>query len=107
MRNLMYGLALLALTAPAFAQSSSDAPRATTTPPAVSNPSDANKTTAAPVAGKNSFTQEQAMKRLQDHGYSNVMGLTKDAQSIWHGKANKDGKPVTVAVDYQGNITAE
>jgi hypothetical protein len=107
MKKLMCALAVLALSAPAFAQSNSAAPRSTTTPPAVADPSDANKTTAAPVAGKNSFTEEQAMKRLKDHGYSDVTGLMKDDKSVWHGKATKGGQAVKVAVDYQGNITAE
>ena len=91
----------------AFAQTDSSAPRTTTTPPAVANPSDINKTTAAPVAGKNSFTEAQVMKRLTDNGYTTVSGLMKDDQSIWHGKAMKDGKTVAVAVDYQGNVTMQ
>lgn len=92
----------------AFAQNATtDAARTTTTPPAVANTSDINKTTAAPVAGKNSFTESQVMKRLEDNGYTTVSGLMKDDQSVWHGKAMKDGEPVTVAVavDYQGNVT--
>jgi hypothetical protein len=91
---------------PAYGQSNTAAPRTSTTPPAVANPSDTNKTTAAPVAGKNSFTEEQVKERLADNGYTNVSGLRKDDKSVWHGKADKSGKAVTVSVDYQGNITA-
>jgi hypothetical protein len=98
--------AMLLFAVPTFAQSMKDtAPRTTTTPAAVANPNDTAKTTAAPVAGKNSFTEAQTLKRLQDQGYSNVTGLMQDSQSVWHGKAVMSGKPVEVAVDYQGNIT--
>jgi chemotaxis response regulator CheB len=72
--------------------------------PVVSATSPDSKTTAAPVAGANSFTETQARSRLEAHGYSNVSGLTKDDQSIWRGKATKNGTLVSVALDYQGNI---
>ena len=35
-----------------------------------------------------------------------VSELAKDDKSIWRGHAMKDGKAVDVALDYQGNITA-
>lgn len=97
-----------ALAAPAFAQTtpSTTDNRTTTTPPAVSTSNADAKTTAAPVPGKNSFTEGQAKSRLEDHGYSSVSGLHKDDNSVWRGKAMKDGKSVEVAVDFQGNITA-
>lgn len=102
----LYGAVAILIAGSAFAQSNNEAPRTTDKPAAVANPKDVNKTTAAPVPGKNSFTQEQVVKRLQDNGYSGVTGLTKDEQSIWHAKATKAGQPVDVAVDYQGNITS-
>jgi len=74
-------------------------------PPAVSTNS-ANTTTAAPVAGANSFTMAQAQKRIEAQGYTQVSALTKDDKSVWRGHAMKDGKSVDVALDYQGNITA-
>ena len=74
-------------------------------PPAATTDS-ARTTTAAPVAGANSFTMAQAQKRIEDQGYTQVSALTKDAKSIWRGHAMKDGKTVDVALDYQGNITA-
>ena len=67
-------------------------PSASTTPPA--------------VAGANSFTMAQAQKRFEDQGYTQVSALAKDDKSIWRGHAMKDGKAVNVALDYQGNITA-
>jgi hypothetical protein len=78
-----------------------------TTPPAVSTTNADTKTTAAPVAGKNSFTEQQAQKRLVKHGYKNVTMLKLDDQSVWRGQATKNGKVENVAVDYQGNITAQ
>ena len=77
-----------------------------TAPSAVSTSNADSKTAAAPVPGANSFTEGEARSRLESHGYSNVTGLTKDDQSIWRGKAMKDGKSVDIALDYQGNIVA-
>ena len=102
MSALIAAGALLSAT-PAFAQSDV---KTTTTPAAFANTKDVNKTAAAPVAGKNSFTAAQVTKRLQDNGYSNVTGLAQDDKSVWHGNAMKGGATVSVAVDYQGNITA-
>jgi len=90
---------------PALAQDAST--NASPNPPAVSSGEAASKTSAAPVAGKNSFTEEQATHRLADHGYVGVKNLKKDDQGIWHGTATKDGKPVAVSVDYQGNIAGQ
>jgi len=73
-------------------------------PPAVSSTSPDSKTAAAPVAGANSFTETQARSRIEAHGYTNVSVLTKDNESIWRGRATKNGTPVNVALDYQGNI---
>jgi putative membrane protein len=66
-----------------------------------------NANPAAPVAGANSFTQEQARKRLQANGFTQVGPLSKDKDGIWRGEARKDGKTFAVAVDYQGNIAAK
>jgi hypothetical protein len=65
-----------------------------------------NNTLAAPVAGANSFTMAQAQKRIEERGYTQVTALAKDDKSIWRGQAMKDGKPVAVALDYQGNVTS-
>jgi hypothetical protein len=62
---------------------------------------------AAPVAGANSFTESEARSRLEAHGYTDVTALMKDDQSIWRGKAMKDGKSVDIALDFQGNIVAQ
>lgn len=86
----------------AYAQTPAPSPEAET--PAVATPDTTNPT--APVAGANSFTEEQARARLQEGGYTAVSGLKLDDKGIWQAAATKDGKPVNVALDYQGNIVA-
>ena len=44
--------------------------------------------------------------RIEDQGYTQVSALAKDDKSIWRGHAMKSGKAVDVALDYQGNVTA-
>ena len=61
----------------------------------------------APVAGANSFTEGQAKSRIEAQGYTEVSDLSKDAQGVWRGSAKKDGKKVTVSVDFQGNVVAQ
>ena len=72
--------------------------------PAVTTPNSPNNP-GAPAAGANSFTEGQAKSRLEDNGFSNISGLTKDPNGVWRGKGSKGGKTVDVSVDYQGNIT--
>lgn len=57
--------------------------------------------------GANSFTEGQAKSRIESAGFSNVTDLKKDDQGIWRGKAQKDGKTMTVGFDYKGNLSAE
>ncbi|MGF6174389.1 PepSY domain-containing protein [Ensifer sp. 4252] len=86
----------------AYAQTPTPSPEAET--PAVATPDTTNPT--APVAGANSFTEEQARARLEENGYTAISGLKLDDKGIWQASATKDGKAVTVALDYQGNIVA-
>jgi len=90
---------------PAATNGTTGATSTATMPPAVAT-KDTNNTSAAPVAGANSFTMAQAQKRIEDHGYTGVSDLAKDGKSVWRGHAMKDGKSVDVALDYQGNVTA-
>jgi opacity protein-like surface antigen len=87
------------LSASAFAQQQ---PLPRTETPAVATPS--TPSPAGPVPGANSFTEGQAKSRIESRGYSNVTGLTKDADGIWRGKGMKDGKSVSVSMDFQGNV---
>lgn len=80
--------------------------------PAQSGPGNpAVKTTAGnnasmPVSGANSFTRGEAQSRILAKGYSHVSGLAKDSNGVWRGKAMKDGQPVNVSVDFQGNVNS-
>ncbi len=78
-----------------------------TTPPAVADPDVQSNTSAAPVAGENSFTQEQAVKRLESAGYKDVAALKQDEHGVWRGTAMKGADTVRVSVDYQGNVTTD
>ena len=76
------------------------------TPPAVTTSNANNKTSAAPVKGRNSFTMNEARRRIEKGGFTQVTALKKDADGIWRGKAMKSGSAVDVYCDYQGNVGA-
>ena len=51
---------------------------------------------------------DQAKSRIEAKGYLNVSKLEKDNRGIWRGEATmKDGRPVEVIVDLEGNIYSE
>jgi hypothetical protein len=64
-------------------------------------------TATPPLPGANSFTESQARDRIEASGYTAVTGLKKDEQSIWRGTAMEGGKPITIALDYKGNVVAQ
>ena len=73
--------------------------------PAVKSPDDAS---AAPLAkGHNSFTKSQALSRLKKAGYSQITGLTLDADGLWQASAMRGGQSVKVALDYKGDVAAQ
>ena len=74
--------------------------------PAVNTPN-SPPNPGAPVAGANSFTEGQAKSRIESSGYANVSELRKDDQGVWRGKAMKNGKSVSISLDFQGNVTAQ
>ena len=100
-RLALAALAILTLTYPVVAQ---------TPKPAAKGPGNsAVKSTdspqpSSPVEGANSFTEGQAKARIEEKGFSNVSDLKKDDAGIWRGRAQKDGKTVSVSLDFQGNI---
>jgi hypothetical protein len=50
----------------------------------------------------------QAKLRIKAKGYSNISELQKDSRGIWRGKATmKDGRPVIVILDLEGNVYSE
>ena len=89
----------------AFAQTA--ATNSSPTPSAVASGSAEARTSAGAGRGKNSFTKGEVRKRLESHGYSQVSGLAKDDEGVWRGAAMKKWKQVTVAVDFQGDITEQ
>ena len=78
----------------------------TASPPAVTTSNANKKTAAAPVKGRNSFTMNEARRRIEAGGFSQVTGLKKDQDGIWRGTGMRDGTSVPVYCDYQGNVGA-
>ena len=67
-----------------------------------------NRTDEKPLWGANSLSEDQAKLRIEAKGYLNVSGLQKDNHGIWRGDATmKDGNPVAVILDLDGNIYSE
>ena len=105
MKHILSGVIVSLAISVSAASAQTDSPNnATTMPPAVTTNHNDSNTSAAPVAGKNSFTESQVRHRLTKHGYTNISMLKQDSQYVWHATATKDGQPVNVSVDYQGNI---
>ena len=55
--------------------------------------------------GANSFTEGQARQHILNSGYSSVSPLTKGKDGVWRGTATHNGAPVSVAMDFKGNVT--
>ena len=87
-------------------QQRSPANTTTAAPPAVTTSNADSKTAAAPVKGANSFTMDEARRRIEAGGFSQVTGLKKDDDGIWRGQAMRSGTSVPVFCDYQGNVGA-
>ncbi|MBL0375479.1 PepSY domain-containing protein [Rhizobium sp. KVB221] len=102
MKMLILATALFAVaTLPAAAQSANESGET----PAIATPDSTNPT--APIAGENSFTEDQAKKRITDAGYAEVSTLVLDGKGVWRGTAMKGGQSVKVGLDYQGNIVSD
>src|SRR5947199_7931449 len=106
MRKLLITTALVAVAIPAMAQQPSPPANRDANTPAVNTPN-SPPNPGAPVAGANSFTEGQAKSRIEAGGFANVSRLRKDNQGVWRGKAMKDGKSISVSLDFQGNVTAK
>ncbi|AIM02476.1 PepSY domain-containing protein [Sinorhizobium meliloti] len=104
MKNIIIVAAALmsAVTTASLAQTTPSSEGET---PAVATPDSQNPT--APVEGANSFTEAQAKERIEEAGYTDVSGLKLDDKGVWQATAVKEGKSVSVALDYQGNVTAQ
>lgn len=97
---------LIAALAMALSGGSVLAQPSTASPPSVTTSNANKKTAAAPVKGANSFTMNEARRRIEAGGFSQVSGLKKDRDGIWRGTGMRDGAAVPVYCDYQGNVGA-
>jgi hypothetical protein len=79
----------------------------TTTPNSQTSAAPSPPATTTSLATDRAFTADQAKSQIEAKGYLNVSGLRKDAKGIWRGKAAKDGLPVNVTLEADGNITAK
>jgi hypothetical protein len=105
MKKMIFAAALVcASVASAYAQTTT-VPANDGDTPAVATPDTSNA--AAPVEGANSFTEEQAKERIEAAGFADVADLKLDDKGVWQAKAMKDGKSVSVAMDYQGNVVSK
>lgn len=65
-------------------------------------------TNPAAALGSASLDADQAKQRIEAKGYQNVSGLMQDLRKIWRGQASmKDGSPVNVILDLEGNVYSE
>jgi hypothetical protein len=117
MKALALAVALVATAGGPAAHAQTSPPPASTAPaaapPASSGPGNSavnqpnTNNPGAPVAGANSFTEGQAKSRIESYGYSGVTALKKDDNGVWRGTAVKDGRSVSVSLDFQGNVAAQ
>lgn len=77
----------------------------TTTPNSQSSPIPASPVATAPRGNRRAFTEDQAKAEIEAKGYSRTSRLRRDAEGSWHGGAEKDGVPVNVTLDLDGNVT--
>ena len=105
MRLIPIALSLVLASSAALAQTDAKPANNDANTPAVATPDTKNPN--APVAGANSFTEDQARKRITEVGYTDVTGLVKDEKGVWRGKASKGGSSMDVSLDFQGNVTSK
>lgn len=77
--------------------------------PAVLAPSSFTAAQAACMAGEttDSSTADQAKKKMEGAGFTQVRDLKKGCDNVWHGTAMKDGAAVHVALSPQGQVMQE
>ncbi|MBA5805269.1 PepSY domain-containing protein [Rhizobium changzhiense] len=105
MKKIIFAAAIFGASAFAALAQTTPAPSPDGNTPAVATPDTKNPT--APVEGANSFTEAQAKDRITEAGYTDVKDLKLDDKGIWMAAGMKDGKAVSIALDYQGNIVAK
>ena len=94
--------------AAADASANAAAPGGVVSPPTANDAVDTGATASdtAPEAASNSFTEGQAKGHIESAGYTEVTGLAKSADGLWTAQAKKDGKAVSVSLDFKGAVTA-
>jgi len=76
---------------------------------------DAQEATVSPQPGNNcaatdkidGSTAEQAKAKLEAAGYTNITGLNKGCDNVWHAQASNGGNPVNVMVSPDGTVNQE
>jgi hypothetical protein len=77
------------------------------------NTADAQDTTSQPTnncaAGEqiDNSTAEQARQKLEAAGYSDITGLNKGCDNVWHAQARSGGNMVNVMVAPDGSVNQE
>ena len=67
-----------------------------------------SRTNRPALPGSASLDEDQARLRIEAKGYLDVSDLEQDNRGIWRGYATmKDGRPVEVTLDLEGNIYSE
>lgn len=105
MKKMIFAAALVCATAVSAYAQTTTVPATDGETPAVATPDTTN--TTAPVEGANSFTEAQAKERIEAAGYTGLTGLKLDDKGVWQATAMKDGKSMSVAMDYQGNVVSK
>jgi hypothetical protein len=91
---------------PCYSAAAPDEPCSNTvTPSSGTSQTPSQSSVTTPRATARAFTEDQAKSQIEAKGYSNVSGLRKDPKGIWRGKAEKDGSPVNVILEVNGNVT--
>ncbi|KAA0683273.1 PepSY domain-containing protein [Neorhizobium sp. P12A] len=105
MKNIILAAAFISVSALSALAQTAPAANSNGNTPAVATPDTKNPT--APVEGANSFTEGQAKDRIEKAGYTGVKDLKKDDKGVWNATGMKDGKAVSIALDYQGNVVGK
>jgi hypothetical protein len=78
-------------------------------------PASAQNATVSPQPGNNcaatdkidGSTAEQAKAKLEASGYTDITGLNKGCDNVWHAQARNGGNPVNVMVAPDGSVNQE
>jgi len=60
-----------------------------------------------PLAVGDTYNADDAKARMTALGYRSITNLRRDSTSIWRADGVRDGKPVKISLDYQGNVVGQ